>query len=321
MNQIIPICFIFDKNYIMPTCVAITSMLINREKDTKYHVILIGVGCENEDLSKVEELKNKFENIELTIKFADISRYNSIAQRSHVAPAALVKFELGELIQEYDRLLFIDGDVIVRKDLTEFYNIELGNNILAGPLDTVDIVRHNNQVLTGAFLLDSKKMREINAFDKLSTYRIGLGQRKSMDGTTFNDVLGNLMLHISIKYDLPIRKLYYERKFYTIKDINAFYGTNYKSRKQMINDAVIVHYDGARKPWLYSCFEGTKLWDFYYKLSPFGKEKLKRKNYVIYLLDEYKMNGVKGLYYIAKDKVRELFGNIVRTKYSISDWN
>lgn len=318
--MLIPVCFIYDKNFIMPTSVAITSMLENRKEDTFYDIFLIGVDCENEDLSCLEAFRNE-KNVDIHFRNADMSAYESISQVSHVSQASLVKFNLPQLVTEYDKLLYIDGDVLIMQDLTEFYEEDLTGYYLGGPQNTVDIVRGKGQFLTGAYVYDSKKMIEDDIPQKLIDYRVSLGNRKSMDNTTFNEYLGAGFKKMPIKFDLPIRKLIYERMYYKVADLNKFYGTNYKTHKDIVEDAVVIHFDGAAKPWKYSCFLYDDVWYEYYKKSPCKDLPLKRKTYWDYLGEQIDKSGIKGLYYVFKDWVRESLGEIKSVRYVEGDWN
>ena len=156
---------------------------------------------------------------------------------------------------------------------------------------------------------------------KLIDYRVSLGNRKSMDNTTFNEYLKDGFKKMPIKYDLPIRKLVYERMYYKVADLNAFYGTNYKNHKEIVEDAVVIHFDGAAKPWKYSCFLYDDVWYEYYKKSPCKDMPLKRKTYWDYLGEQVNKSGIKGIYYIFKDWVRESLGEIRSVKYVEGDWN
>lgn len=319
MNKI-PVCFIYDKKYIMPTAVAVTSMLINRFEDTFYDIYFIGVNCEHDD-EKVLEKFFDYKNVDLHFVKTDTKKFSQIHQISHVSQAALIKFDLCKLIPEYEKILYIDGDVIIQKDLSDFYNIELDNNYMAGPTNTIDIVRNKGHMLSGAYLQNSELMRQDNISQKLLDYRLSLGSRKAMDGTAFNEVLQPRIKAIPIKFDLPVRKLMYERKYYKISDINKFYGTNYNNYREMIEDAVVLHYDGGTKPWLYSGLKCGNVWDYYYKKSPYADIKLQRKNRFILLKEKITKEGIKAPYYMLKDYLTEMFGAVHSVEYKESDWN
>ena len=317
--MIIPVCFIYDKNFIMPTSVAITSMLDNRREDTFYDIFLIGVGCENEDVSYLEAFKSE-KNVDVHFRTADMSEFKDISQVSHVSPAAMVKFNLPKIVPEYDKLLYIDGDVLIMKDLTEFYSEDLTGYYIGGPMNTVDVVRGKNQYLSGAYVFDSKRMREDDIPRKLIEHRLSLGNRKAMDITTFNDVLNADFKNMPIKYDLPIRKLMYERKYYNLARFNAFFGESYSNYKEIIEDAVVIHFDGADKPWKYSCFLYDDVWYRYYKKSPCKDLPLKRKNFLDYLGEQIDKNGIKGPYYVFKDWISESFGRVRSVPYIENDF-
>lgn len=43
----------------------------------------------------------------------------------------MIKCELAELLPHLDKVLFLDGDILVMGDLGELYDIDLGSNIVA----------------------------------------------------------------------------------------------------------------------------------------------------------------------------------------------
>lgn len=54
---------------------------------------------------------------------------------THLSKAAYFRLLIPELIREYDKCIYLDCDIIVHGDLKELYEIELGNNYLAGVKD------------------------------------------------------------------------------------------------------------------------------------------------------------------------------------------
>ena len=315
----IPVCFICDKAYIMPASVAITSMLVNRNEETFYHIFIIGVDCSEEDFELFSEF-NTYRNVIIEYRFVNEEKYSQIKQVAHISRACLVKFEMSEIVTEYDKMLYIDDDVIIQGDLSDFYDIDLGDNLIAGPYELNAVVNSKALFIAGTFVVNSKLMRDENAFERLLDFRIKRGNAPSMDGVTLNKVYGDRIIPADIKWGLPIEKLYYERKYYTLSELNEYYGTNYKSRREMLDKAVILHYIGKEKPWKYNCFKGVKKWDYYYELSPYRKEVLHRKNIVDFLKDKYREGGLKSIYYLVKDKFLEWVGFIHRSKFNRAGW-
>ena len=128
-NKRIPVVMISDDNFVMQTCVAITSLYKNKNADTVYEVFVVMAECS----AFSEEIFQKMQKKDciITLVRASLEQYKDIKQMAHISIACLLKFDICELIPYYDKLLYLDGDIIIRKDLTELYNTELGDNYAA----------------------------------------------------------------------------------------------------------------------------------------------------------------------------------------------
>lgn len=309
MNKnIVPIAMICDDNFVMPTCVAITSMLLNKEISTKYKLHIIMAECSKESEQKIMELNS--EECQITIIRRNLDEYSDIKQMAHVTKACLLKFEVSDLLPECDKVLYIDGDVIVRNDLRELYEIELGDMYAAGVKELDSLSVDNGNINAGVMLFNAKKIREDNLLPLLIDTRKSLGDRGSMDQQTYNIVFKKKYLYIPIKYNCVAARLQGKEKTYRqgVNKINDLYGTSYKSVSQLVKDAVIIHFATTNKPWKYTFCYGAKEWYKYYKVSPYSKVPFKlrgRWNYRFYnLYIAARENGIKGIVNRITDKIK-----------------
>ena len=88
----------------------------------------------------------------------------------HVSPSALIKFELPELLPDVlGKVLYLDGDIIVQKDLTAIFNENI-ENVYAGvvsdtPTGAAEFRKYYNNKYSsyfnaGVLLLNLKKLCE-----------------------------------------------------------------------------------------------------------------------------------------------------------------
>ena len=96
---------------------------------------------------------------------------NGICQAT---PSALLKFKISEILANYDKIIYLDGDILVQKDLTELYNIDIDGYYVAAVDDTGKIyhkkdvyAKYPNYFNSGVMLLNLKKCREDNISSKL----------------------------------------------------------------------------------------------------------------------------------------------------------
>lgn len=303
------VVFICDANFVLPTCVALTSLLQNKKEESCYDVYVIMSEYNEKDGDRFRSFE-QYPNTAIHIIKGSLEKYRSIPQAAHVTISALLKFDICELISEYDKLLYLDGDLIIRSDITDLYHIDLQGKHAAVVKNSRGILDGSDYFFSGLILFDAAKMRRDGMRDKLLSTRKELGQRKAMDMTAFNIVLKDKVIFIDPKYDCPLGRVEYERKYYRIQEYNAFYQTDYKNWTDLVKQSLIIHYCGALKPWKYSFGWCNEEWKRYYDQSPYKEEKLQRKNFLCYLKEIISKEGIKGIYYLIKDKAAEATGPI-----------
>lgn len=127
----IPIFFSADDNYVPYLDVAIASLIANASKEYKYRIIVLNTGLNPENIEKVKQNeRNGFE-----IDFIDISSElegikNSFKNVYHFSVAAYYRLFIASLFPQYDKILYLDCDLVVLGDVSELYRTELGDNII-----------------------------------------------------------------------------------------------------------------------------------------------------------------------------------------------
>ncbi len=310
MNYI-PIAFIADYNFFLPTVVAITSLLESKNKSTDYMIYLINIGFLDTQRKMIEELSEKYST---PIKLVDIKddyiskTYPFLNEHNcSASPAALLKFDLANLCAPEDCVLYLDGDIIVKGDLGELKSIALTDDKYVyavhdtGALYSRNLIEQNidNYFNSGVMLLNLKAIRQNDISRKLVEAKMNSQDVSLMDQNIFNKVFyenkGFLPHSFNVLYVNLIRATY----FYGLKieKVNEMTGTDYSDWNDMFEKAVIVHYSSFDKPWKYSDVTAVELWDKYFKLSPVSAEQLKRKkihNDFINKLRKHKLTGLLG---------------------------
>ena len=256
----IPVIFITDENYAMPTAVAITSLLKNKKKDTQYNLYVLGVGLSDDSISKINKAGKEFVNI---IEQDDIFK-EYIFSHEYVSSAALFKFKIPELFPQFDKVIYLDSDIVVQDDLTAFYNTNLEDKYAGVVKDFYSHilefdhlrVRHDFYFNSGVMLLNLNKMRDDNISEKLISEKTVSPYSKFMDQDIFNIVFNQNVKLLSFKFNYMLRS-----------------GRDKKLFNQVFNEdfpenPVIIHCTPI-KPWLDSEPLYHKVWYKYYKLSPY----------------------------------------------------
>lgn len=317
-EKVIPVVFITDKNFIMQTGVAITSLVNSKNPGTQYNIYIVAAECDKGCFDVLSELS--LNGCKLTCINASLEKYQGINQIAHIPIACLLKFDICDLIETFDKILYLDGDVIVRKDLSELYDFEIGDAYIAG-VPSIEMVYSDERLVNaGIMLFNAKKMRDDHMAERLVEVRKSLGDRGSMDQQTFNMVMKGSMRFLPLKYNFIADKIVgSEKRRFKLEDLNCLYNTDYKSKKEMIDDAVIIHFATGGKPWKYSFVPCSDEWYRWFLQSPFRNEKLERKGYIQarsnHAIQKLKKEGLVG---IVKRVIELIRARIEKPHYT--DW-
>ena len=259
----INVCFICDKKYSMPTSVAIQSLVMNSNKKTKYNVYVVGVDLDEQISNIFQKLKSGHVNIfvmNINNKYESIS-----ADHGYVSKAGLLKFDLPNIFSNLDKILYLDCDMLILKDLKELYSIDLKNKYaavvkdMAGTLEEghAKRLKHKDYFNSGMMLLNLKKMREDNLSEKLLDYKLHKDIKHFMDQESLDYVFKENVIYVSPIYN----NMAPNQLNYSDKEISDFYDIKFNLT---LDNTVILHLTNYRKVWDYEDVWGRTLWMKYY---------------------------------------------------------
>lgn len=275
----IPVVFICDSYYVVPTAVAVTSLICNKNPDTNYVVYIITAGLPEKDIEKFNEFKNIGADIHVIT--ASTEKFEGLQDHPHVTRTTYLKFDLPEFLPDEEKALYLDGDVIIQKDLKDLFEINIEGYYAAVVKDLPladNSLNIQNYFNSGIMLLNLKLMRENNISSALlnianSTYKLTY-----QDQDCFNICFDKKVKLLPLVYNYFHGLFLQQRKKYTLDYINKCFGTNYSSYENIKENSYIIHLVGYDKPWIYSHNILIREWDEYFKKSPFKFRKLKRKS-------------------------------------------
>lgn len=136
MCKEIPIFFSTDDNYLPYLDVAIASLIANASTEHAYRLIVLNTGLDPEGVALVK----RRERTGVTIEFVDISkRIEGIRSRFrnvyHFSVVTYYRLFIASLFPQYDKIVYLDCDLVVRGDIAKLYEIDLGDNILGAARD------------------------------------------------------------------------------------------------------------------------------------------------------------------------------------------
>ncbi len=183
MKKLVPIFYAADENYLPYLTVCLTSLKENARKGCDYRVYVLHSGIDEEGKTRLAA----FNDEDFWVMFVDVSTdLKALADRLHMrdyyTSATYFRIFIAGMYPQYDKALYLDGDVIVRGDICELFDVELGDNMVAAvpdgavaeipPFRTytkevlgIDAERYFN---AGILVMNLKKFREMNFYEKFA---------------------------------------------------------------------------------------------------------------------------------------------------------
>lgn len=252
-KESIAIVFIADNNFVAPTMVAISSLIENLSQNVSCEIYVICVDIESSKRELIEKLSNDHVTVK-PIVFGD-KFYDLEVTHPHVSKAALFKFEIPNIFPGLDKILYLDGDILVRGDLSELFDLDISNVYVAAARDMAGEYQNFDKIAgvekyfnSGVMLLNLKKMRQNKISEQLIRARSERQDFKTMDQDVLNHVFGGSVLWADVRYNAMAYNMILMQ--FSIEQINSFYGSDYASFEDLLNKSVIIHLTNKDKPWL-----------------------------------------------------------------------
>lgn len=234
-----------DNGGIYPTLVSMTSALENNDKKNNilvYYILL----SHDFNVSKIEIFESLKSKYELKINYYIIPNIFESGRQWGNTYTVYYKLLLPLMFPEFERIIFLDGDTLIFKDILEMYSLPFNNNYVLGyPFHSPWLVDHLGiysiyYINGGILMLNIKEIRRANADIKLLEYTMNnFDKVKFLEQDTINYIFFNKIGLLPLKYGV-----------YLFGDFNEFkkeylykfrFKLNLTEMKEAINDPSIVH--------------------------------------------------------------------------------
>ncbi|MCI8617043.1 MAG: glycosyltransferase family 8 protein [Clostridia bacterium] len=270
----IPIFFAIDDGYTKFLAVAIQSLIENASKDYKYLIKVLHTNVQKEHMEQIK----KYENQNVSIEFVDLKYYiekvkDKLYTRDYYTNTTYFRLFLPELYPQYDKVLYLDSDIIVLGDISELYNTDMGTNLVAAAPDdiiqttkvfqdyaelVVGVARYQHYFNAGVLLMNLDELRKFKFQEK------------------FLYLLEKVKFSVAQDQDY-LNRLCKGRVKLISHDWNVMPYVNEETKPE---DIKIVHYNFAYKPWHFEDVTYNEYFWEYAKKTEFYDEILKvRENY------------------------------------------
>lgn len=237
----------------------ICSVCENNREEKEIHFYVFSLGITNQNKEKLEQLVEKYERIISIIEIQDIQQYLDFEfDTSGWNPIVLIRLLIGEILpSDMTRIIYLDGDTIVRGSLRSLWCLDLDAKILGMSVEpTVDRVRKEELGLknycyhnAGVLLVDLEKWRKTQAQKRIiDFYREKEGRLFANDQDAINVALKDEIYSILPKYNFCNIFYQYPYKFLCklMRPLKYFSENEFK---ESVDNPVIIHYLGEERPW------------------------------------------------------------------------
>lgn len=244
----------FDRAFIMPTGVMLFSVCANnREENINFHLV-IDESVSDKDEKDINKTITDFDSKKVFFYriTSDISKAFPITQVGRLFASAYYRLFLSDILPKtLNKVLYLDGDCIVRHSLLPLWNLDFEDNAIAAVPDCKegDIMKYNRLRYSpqlgyfnaGVMLINLDYWRMHGVVEMFTDFAINHhDQIKSED----QDVLN--VIFCKNKKDLPIK--YNLISGYLKTKCTWDYWKYEKDLNEALNDPVIIHFT-SKKPW------------------------------------------------------------------------
>lgn len=285
---VVPVVLAADDNYVPMLTTTIYSMLKNASTSFHYDVVVIGRDIPAERRSVMSRFLFRFPN--MTLRFVDpnpiVGAYELKTNNAHIGIETYYRFLIQGLLPFYDKVLYLDSDLVVEGDISELFSSDLGDDLLAAVHD-IDFLGNLN-LDDGARMRYSKEVLRLD--DPYGYFQAGvllLNTRALRELCTVGEWLEAVSNSKFIYDDQDVlnsrcqgRVRYLDYRWNVMNDCRGRVGKLFSIAPASVYDAylasredpAIVHYAGADKPWnCVRCDEAARFWA-YARETPFYEE-------------------------------------------------
>lgn len=251
----IPIFFATDDNYAPFLAVSIHSMLQNASKNYNYTIKILNSGISSDNIEKI----SKYNSENVDIEFVDVkASLKNLAEELHITSeqytlTTYYRLFIPNLYPQYDKAVYLDSDIVVRGDISKFYNINIGDRLVGAVTDEFVMSSPNLY----EYITKCLGLENVSDYFNAGVLLMNLDQFRKQDFFgKFNELLN--------KYKFPVQDQDYlnvicQGQVYYISNMwdQMPTGENYD-----VNKVQLIHYNLIWKPWHTEVMYGEEFWKY-----------------------------------------------------------
>ncbi len=261
----------FEHNYVMPYGVMLQSLVQNNKNITIQIHAIINESVTEEDKNSLKSIVTQY-NKNNSVKFylfdkGVVDNYSLPTTKYFRESCYYRLFSSTILPASIDKVIYLDGDMVVRHDISDLWNYDIEGCAVAGVINQTETVKYHNRlhypmskkyINNGVAVFNLKLWREEGVEQQFVNMIKKYPERiLTADQDVMNVVLQDKKKILPIKYNVQ------EGFYYRLEYMSFDYWGIQQEMDEAIKDPWILHYAGAHKPWVKGC--GHPLKDEFFK--------------------------------------------------------
>lgn len=256
-----------SSEYFAPYCAtAIQSVIRNANPNRKYDFVVLEQEMLDKTKERIRHLGLGKDNISIrTVNVRRAFYKYQLHICEHFSVETYFRLAIPDLFSEYDKILYLDGDLIAKCDVAELFDMNIDDYIAAGAMDIVGMgivngynrekenyykkrVRMKNclqQVNGGVMLLNAKRIRQQYSINELLKFAMA-SHFDLADQDVFNSLFQGQIKWIDLAWNAANDEEGTLRAYVATFAPEAYY----KQYKEAIEHPKIIHFAGTIKPWV-----------------------------------------------------------------------
>ena len=291
-KPIVPVVFAADDNYAPQLTTTVYSAMKNADPTYFYDVVVLQRNIAWDKQERLRDFFKQFPN--MSLRFTNVERelsgYDLSTNNAHISIETYYRFLIQKLLPFYDKVLYLDSDIVINGDISKLYNTDLQGKLL-GAIRDIDFlanlnVKHGKRMgyaknvlkmknpydyfQAGVLVLNTKAMRERYTIKQWLTYASNPAFIYN-DQDVLNAHCEGEVLYLPWEWNVVhdcggrVGNLF-------VQAPNDIYDAYMKSR----NNPQIIHYAGFQKPWTDPDCDFASIYWRYARETPFYERLLKR---------------------------------------------
>ncbi len=261
-----------DSNYVYPLCVMFHS-LSKTNAGREFDIYVAYSSLTDGDFLLMEKA---LEGTQSTIHKVPVSDdiFADAPVLDRLSKETYYRLLIGDILpQNVHKILYLDPDIVINKDISDFYNIDLEGKAVAGGTHLYGFAQKVNLARLGM----KKTSRYINAgvlLINLDEWRKTVALKEILDFISKNIKKLFLADQDVINVLFEDKKLCIDERLYNLDEktygifASKFAGKNRIDLDWVRKNTVVIHFNGSNKPWKGKKYRG-KLGEFFEKNKDF----------------------------------------------------